>query len=285
MKLWHRVCPTLLALLLVFSTVMACSPDGTAEYREYNPIPEQTTLTAHLTEAALIIKHFIPETNSWYYLQKELTNEFIDSWGEIYCRVKVSNAPGDTQVKARWLFVKDNYEKLYNEQIHEESVMFGGTNYIDFAPPPKSAEWLPGSYEVKLYLNGEEKATVPFEIVEEVKELSIRWMRGVKDGVIEGSVKNVGNVPLDNVQIEASIYDEDGELIRKASTAVELDKQRLVGFEGKMFPGDIGHCRVEFNVSGEKLHSYDIRFFLPSGERISHNNWELTSSGLHLLED
>jgi len=380
MKLWHRVCLAQLALLLVFSTVIACSRDyehqlfistdywiayeftllakgevlegevavwpqsgditfyitdawgnrlvdkgrteasnsrhfrvkapasgtiyrlyfggekdikkhatlsynGTAEYREYKPIPEQTTMTAHLTEATLIIKHSLPETNPWYYLHKELTNEFLDSWGEIYCSVKVADAPGDTQVKARWLFVKDKDKNLYNEQIHEESVIAGGTNYIDFAPPPKSSEWLLGNYEVKLYLNGEEKATVPFEIVEEVKKLDIHWMTGLKNGVVEGTVKNVGNVPLDNVQFEASFYNEDGKLIKTASTAVDLGTATFSEFEGLMFPGGTGHCKVEIRA-GEKLHSYKIRFFLPSGETVLHNdNWDFTAPGVHLLKD
>ncbi|MFC1892795.1 FxLYD domain-containing protein [Chloroflexota bacterium] len=269
------------------------SYNGTAEYREYKQTPEQTPMAAHLTEATLVIKHSLPETNPWYNLHKELTNVFIDSFGEIYCRVKVSDAPDDTQLKVRWLFVKDKDANLYNEQIYEESVIVGGTNYTDFALPPKSSEWLPGNYEVKLYLNGEEKATVPFDIVEEVKKLEIRWMRGLKDGVVEGSVKNVGNVPLDNVQIEASFYNEDGKLVRTASTAVELSTPIWGEFEGQMFPGGMGHCTVEMQAAiieiptgAVKLHSYEIRFFLPSGETVPHNdNWDFTSSGVHLLKD
>ena len=63
--------------------------------------------------------------------------------------------------------------------------MVGGIMNIDFAPPPKSSEWLHGNYEVELYLNGEKKATVPFEIVEEVKELEIHWMEGWNEGLVE----------------------------------------------------------------------------------------------------
>jgi hypothetical protein len=256
-------------------------------------IPEKTTMTAHLSGARLIIKHSLSENNPWYYLQKELTNDFLDSWGEIYCNVKVSDAPSDTQMKARWLFVKDKDENWYNEQIHEESIIVGGTTYLNFAPPQKSSEWPIGDYEVKLYLNGEEKATVPFKIVEEVKKLRIHWMKGSRNGVVEGTVENVGNVPLDNVQFEASFYNEDGELIRTASTAVELGPSIWSGFEGLMFPGGTAHCsvnvlegRIEIPLVGQKLYSYKVRFFLPSGEAVLHNdNWDYTSSGIHLLED
>ncbi|MFC1871384.1 hypothetical protein ACFLYF_03175 [Chloroflexota bacterium] len=261
------------------------SYNGTTEYREFKPVPERPAIAAHLSEIALVRNSSPLLPNQYYYPYEELTNYYISTFGEIYFRVKISDAPSDTQLKVSWLFVPDSSNNLHSNPIYEESVITGGTNTLNFALPQKSSDWLLGSYEVKLYLNGEEKAMVPFRIVAEVKELSIRWMRGVKDGVIEGSVKNVGNVPLDNVQFESSIYNETDELVRTADTAVELDNQRFDDFEGKLFPGETGHCRVEIKVLGKNPHSYDIRFFLPSGEIIPHNEWELTSSGLHLLED
>jgi len=78
----------------------------------------------------------------------------------IICSVKVSDAPAGTKVKAVWLY--NNKELGYSETIG-----VSGTKYLGFMLEAKDLDQIrfeKGDYAVKLYLNGEEKITIPFKV-------------------------------------------------------------------------------------------------------------------------
>ena len=78
----------------------------------------------------------------------------------VICSVKVSDAPAGTKVKAVWLY--NNEELGYSETIG-----VSGTKYLGFQLEAEDIDQIrfePGDYAVKLYLNGEEKITLPFKV-------------------------------------------------------------------------------------------------------------------------
>ena len=82
----------------------------------------------------------------------------------IYCSVKLSNAPSDTEVKSQWIYVKGEVADLNNFQIDETPIKTDGTRYIAFSLPKPEAGWPKGDYMVKLFVDGKEQLQVPFKI-------------------------------------------------------------------------------------------------------------------------
>jgi hypothetical protein len=82
----------------------------------------------------------------------------------IYCSVKLSNAPSETEVKSQWIYVKGEVADLSNFQIDETPVTTEGTRYIAFSLPKPEAGWPKGDYVVKLFIDGKEKLQVPFKV-------------------------------------------------------------------------------------------------------------------------
>ena len=80
-----------------------------------------------------------------------------------YCIVELSNAPGDTTLKAVWTAVKAEGAKP-NTKI-DESKATGGSGQIQFSLTNKGP-WPTGDYKVDLYLNDAKKPnkTLTFEV-------------------------------------------------------------------------------------------------------------------------
>jgi len=244
-------------VLLLPSSVIACQPTP--------PLAPAPTPTAVVSSASLTEATMASEVDSLSRPIEELST-FWDDTSDIYCSVKVSDAPDGTEIKAEWIYIEGEEESLSNYKIGEESSITSGTRYLHFRQTKKAAGWLLGDYEVKLYLNGEEKVAVPFTITAappepEVKELLVLHMTGLVSGTgywVEGAVKNVGNVPLHDVQFEVSSYDKDGTLITTLSAPVEPSTIEV---------WETAHCKVEMQQA-KKLKTFSYRFLLPSGEPV-----------------
>lgn len=83
---------------------------------------------------------------------------------EIYCSVKLSNAPEDTQVVGEWIYVSGEVEGLSDHKIADYSLKADGTKYLSFSLSRPDNGFPKGDYVCKLYLNGKEKLTVPFKV-------------------------------------------------------------------------------------------------------------------------
>ncbi len=90
----------------------------------------------------------------------EPTDVFTPDTPVIYFTVKLSGARPDTEVKARWIYVRGE-AAMTNHLLNETSGIFGGTRYLSFSLT-YDTDWPKGEYEVVLYLDGKEKLTVPF---------------------------------------------------------------------------------------------------------------------------
>jgi hypothetical protein len=98
-------------------------------------------------------------------------------------------------------------------------------------------------------------------IKEAVKKLLVLRMNGARydrSYKIEGTVKNVGTVPLHDVQFAVALYEEDGSLFNALSAPIEPSTVEV---------GETAHCMV---VAGgaTRPYNYNYGFFLPSGEPI-----------------
>lgn len=85
------------------------------------------------------------------------------------------------------------------------------------------------------------------------------WYRGYTYR-FEGSVENIGKVPLKGIQVEIVSFDEDHNL---------LDEQ-IISLEPEIIePGVYGHFMLDVYLKGKRIRSYDYRFLSTTGKIFS----------------
>jgi len=94
----------------------------------------------------------------------DATDIFATDTPEIFCSVKLSSAPPDTEVKAEWIYVQGELEGTENYLIDDYTLTAEGTLYLGFSLTKPEAEWPKGEYKVILYVDGKEKLSVPFTV-------------------------------------------------------------------------------------------------------------------------
>ena len=94
----------------------------------------------------------------------EKTDVFTSDTPEIFCSVKLSSAPSDTNIKSEWIYVKGEAENLSDYKIDEFTITTEGTKYVSFSLSRPNTGFPKGEYILKLYLNDEFKLSVPFKI-------------------------------------------------------------------------------------------------------------------------
>jgi hypothetical protein len=101
------------------------------------------------------------------------------------------------------------------------------------------------------------------EVKTEVKKLEVLRMHGWVNGSeywIEGTVKNIGNVPLYDVEFKVAFFDNDNNLITEISAPLNPSTIEV---------WDTAYCGVKFQQKLDLIKIYRYRFALPSGEEIS----------------
>jgi hypothetical protein len=135
-----------LSVALVLLTLLVVMPLGGCEF-------SCSVSTASLSEATMCTA--VDEASR----PLDSTDVFSADIPEIFCSVKLSHAPEDTVVKAEWYFVEEGTDYY----IAEYELTADGTLYLSFSLT--SAEAFPtGDYKVVLYLDGEEKLSLPFTV-------------------------------------------------------------------------------------------------------------------------
>lgn len=120
---------------------------------------EAKVTSASLSEATMC-KSVDPQTKR----PIEKTDVFPVDSPEIFCSVKLSNAPANTQVKAVWVYIQGENKDLKNHTINEYSLTADGTRYISLSLTRPTKGWPVGDYVVKLSVDGKEKLTAPFKV-------------------------------------------------------------------------------------------------------------------------
>jgi hypothetical protein len=138
-----------LAAILVILALVAIPLTGCVKVVYETPSSQQASLSE-----ATICKSVNPTTMA----PIERADVFPPDFDIIYCSVKLSNAPSNTQVKVQWF---DNN----NQQLLEKTVTADGTRYIASSiTRATAAPFTTGNYAVKLFLNDKEQVTVPFTL-------------------------------------------------------------------------------------------------------------------------
>jgi hypothetical protein len=90
------------------------------------------------------------------------TDVFAADTPEIFCSVKLSHAPSDTEVTAEWIYVGGE-EDVTDYFLDDYTLTADGTRYLAFSLT-YSDLWPRGDYKVVLYVDGKEKLSVPFTV-------------------------------------------------------------------------------------------------------------------------
>jgi hypothetical protein len=152
MKKFYHLAAILVILALVAIPLTGCVKvvyETPASQEPSSPSSQQ----ASLSEATIC-----KSVNLTTMAPIERADVFPPDFDIIYCSVKLSNAPSNTQVKVQWF---DNN----NQQLLEKTITADGTRYIASSiTRATAAPFTTGNYSVKLFLNGKEQVTVPFTL-------------------------------------------------------------------------------------------------------------------------
>jgi len=92
------------------------------------------------------------------------TKTFAVHTPEIFCSVKLSNAPADTEIGSEWVYVKGELSGYDNTVIATLVLPAEGTQYLQFSLPKPDAGWPAGEYKLNLYVDGKESVSLPFTV-------------------------------------------------------------------------------------------------------------------------
>ncbi len=86
-------------------------------------------------------------------------NIFLPTALTLQATIRVSNAPTDTTITAKFYFGEEN-----RKEIAQDALTTNGSGYVSFALDPPESGWPMGAYQVEFYLNGEMKENLTFHI-------------------------------------------------------------------------------------------------------------------------
>ena len=100
------------------------------------------------------------------------TNTFQVDTPEIFCSVKLSHAPSDTEVAAEWVYVEGELEGYDNHTIDTYSLVTDGDRYLYFSMEQPDDGWPVGTYKIVFYVDGKEETTAEFTVTGEANPFS-----------------------------------------------------------------------------------------------------------------
>lgn len=117
--------------------------------------PQSTT--ASLSEATMC-RSVDPQTAK----PVEPAEVFPPDTQAIYCSVKLSDATPDTEIIARWVYIKGDAKDIINTVLLEDRRTESGSTYLAFSLPRTETRFVKGNYTVRLYIYDELQFSVPF---------------------------------------------------------------------------------------------------------------------------
>ena len=95
----------------------------------------------------------------------DTTDVFTPDTPEIFCTFKLSNAPPDTEIKAKWVYIEGELEDVSNYLVDDKwSTTTDCTRYISVSIIRPYDGWPKGDYKVILYVDDKEELSVPFYV-------------------------------------------------------------------------------------------------------------------------
>lgn len=93
--------------------------------------------------------------------QIEMVTDTFAPGDTLWASVKTENTPSGTRILARWVFTEGDAEQIISEETHTTAQ--SGTGYTSFYAYNPST-WPPGTYELRVGLDGEVKKTKEFRV-------------------------------------------------------------------------------------------------------------------------
>jgi len=170
------------------------------------------------------------------------------------------------------LLPPEKYEKTPGNWVHSLSREVTTYTYILTADYYENT----GSLDIISIRMRDKETTIQIESEKSIvgKGLKVKWITATTSGSdlrVEGSVKNIGVVPLEDVIIEVILYDAMGDWLRTDEATLTPSKID-VGETGQFFINVLLGLFLkasEEDESGKRnLGSYNYKFLLPSGEEL-----------------
>ena len=120
-------------------------------------VPQSTT--ASLSEATMCLSVDLQTAKP-----VEPAEVFPPDTQAIYCSVKLSDVTSDTEITARWVYIRGEAKDIINTVLHEEIRTESGNTYLAFSMPRPEAGFAKGSYVVRLYIYDTQQFSVPFTV-------------------------------------------------------------------------------------------------------------------------
>ena len=204
-----------------------------------------------------------------------VSTSFLANTPVIYVTAKLTDAPPDTNISARWFYVKNDTGNTINQQLGEDSLTGKGTMYVSFKRQPSTGAWDSGQYSVSLLVNGSEVANKQFTVQSvqkaDVPAPTISFFKAVPEAISTGQsvtlswsvadatlvqISTIGTVPptgtmtvtpVNSVEYQLTAKNNVGTTSMKANitvTSFNTDKPELV--------------ITDFSVQGNKAY-YKIK--------------------------
>jgi len=92
------------------------------------------------------------------------SNTFPVSTENIYVSLKLNNAPSNTQVTGKLVYLGGEAASMANSTLFNQTLSGQGTKYLSFAIKPPPGGFPQGNYQASLSANGQELASLPFTV-------------------------------------------------------------------------------------------------------------------------
>lgn len=137
-----------------------------------------------------------------------VASTFLASTPTIYVSTRVINAPENTSIGVRWIYVKNEAGQALNQLLSEETKQASGTQYVSFSRQSAAGAWGSGQYSVSLSINGKDTATAQFTVqpVQQanVPAPTISYFRAVPESIMAGQAVTLSWNVSDATQVSIS---------------------------------------------------------------------------------
>jgi len=95
---------------------------------------------------------------------RKTASVFSDASSEIFCSVAILEAPSDTTITARWIYIDGEDKELYNHVFLDFPLSTEGTRHVAYSIVRPEEGWIKGRYLVRLLIGDRVVAECAFSI-------------------------------------------------------------------------------------------------------------------------
>ena len=137
-----------------------------------------------------------------------VASTFLASTPTVYVTAKISNAPENTSITAKWFYAQNEAGQNISQPLAEETKPARGTQYVAFSRQAVTGTWGSGQYSVSLWLNGKETATAEFTVrplqQANVPAPTISYFRAIPESIMAGQAVTLSWSVSDATQVSVS---------------------------------------------------------------------------------